>query len=60
MGIPGRRRKSIASATTHLKANMDDFTATLRSAGFRHLTDAIRLFPEFDVVRGGYYARVAT
>ena len=58
----GDEEKSTAAAAVHLKGKMDapEYTAKLNSAGIHHLSDAVRLFPEFDLTKGGYYVTRAT
>ena len=58
----GDEEKSTAACAVHLKGKMDapEYTAKLNSAGIHHLSDAVRLFPEFDLVKGGYYITRAT
>ena len=52
---------SIASASVYLKQQMGSaYEDTLREAGFgKRLVDAIRLFPQFEVTKKGYYVKMA-
>jgi hypothetical protein len=58
----GDEEKSTAAAAVYLKGRLDapEYTALLNSAGIRHLSDAVRLFPEFDLTKNGYYITRAT
>jgi len=58
----GDEEKSTAAAAQHLKGRLDapEYTALLNSVGIHHLSDAVRLFPEFDLTKGGYYITRAT
>ncbi len=51
--------RSVAAASLYLKNNLgDSYVDTLREVGFgKHLAEAIRLFDEFQLVKGGYFVR---
>ena len=52
---------SVASAALWLKGQMGSaYEDTLRDVGFgKHLAEAIRLFPEFELTKKGYYVKMA-
>jgi hypothetical protein len=53
--------RSVASASIYLKNNLgDSYVDTLREVGFgKHLAEAVRLFDEFQLTKGGYYLKRA-
>ena len=60
-GWLGDDTKSMSTAAAFLKEQMGlvEYTTTLMIAGVGHLSEAVRLFEEFDLVQGGYYLRTA-
>ena len=53
----GDEEKSMSTAARHLKQEMGDheYRQQLMSVGAQHLSDVVKLFPDLELTRGGYY-----
>ena len=56
LGEPGRRH-SMSRAAAFLKETMgeDEYRKLLQRTGFTHLSQAVKLFDEFELKSEGYY-----
>ena len=55
----GDEEKSMNSVAAHLKKELGDqeYRRQLSSIGAEHLSDLVRLFPDLELTRNGYYVR---
>jgi len=55
----GDEERSMANAAAHLKAQFgeDVYRDYLRAGGFQHLSQAVALFDEVQLTKGGYYLK---
>ena len=55
----GEEERSMNAVAAHLKKDLgeEEYRRQLRSVGAEHLSDLVRLFPDLQLTRNGYYVR---